>query len=896
MVWIAVWLLLTAGVLMALFAVDGEEPPGDALVLWRFPEAADRWLDYQIKRIEHPHVLRVETLGPDPQLFSPPIQVEGPVQVWIRARFQNGNEARVYWRELAPSLVETPFSADAEVLLDVQHDAVWRTMRALVLTDRKVVQLRFDPGHAPGWAEIAWIAVTPLPQAAAAAGTSALPQTVSIHRGGLTLTLAAANHQWTLEDRRSGLTWRSTPALSAILSSVQRRSGSRLELTFNDLSTGFRHTATMELVSSREVVFTLDGSGDGRLFGMKYPTFFSTDWTDGQLVFTNRSCGQLVDQDDPHYPQRSFGAAANLGLDMPWFGVCSRRSGDGAMLLLDTPTDAAIDLIADADRRWWPQVRWLGVRDGWGYPRVLRFLLTSDGYVGMAHTYRQRLLRAHGIKPLSRKIADKPAVAKLRGAAALWGAWINRRPADFAEQAAAHGIQSGLLYSYKGQCTPDEVERQKRLGFIVAEYGNLDDVLPRPQDHHHDDIERVAARDRNGRPMKGWLTFDGKLQYYRRSTAEMLSAFRRIFEPLHTQAGYDGRFMDVVSCIDLYEDWHPDRGFDRRKDLQYRRQLFEYINRLRVVLGGEHGKYWNADLLDYTEGALSASFWWQMPGGHLRKVASLDEVTDAYRRYGMNPATRIPLWDLVYHDSLVTTWYWGDGNGYFYDIAPEWTEARDAWTILHAQMPMLWIDFVNPGQTHCFGWDRHRSRMLRTIRETCHVQAALFGRTLRRHEFMSKDCTLQRNVFDGGWVVVNLSDRPQDYRVRGRMVRIAPWGHLVEAPGLRQQRILVDGQPLAVIEAPRWFSVETPVRRRVGAVVVCGLCALWPTEGGMGLLVESQQPVQIDGAALPWRVRGVLTLQRLDENGKATGAPLPVSRQFEIPPGDGICLWRLTKR
>ncbi len=896
MVCLPVLLLLMAVVAVVWLVANEEQPPGDAWLAWRFPADAAQWSDYQIKRMDHPQVLRVETLGADPQLFSPAMAIEGPLQVVIRARFQNGNEARLYWRELAPSLVETPFSADAEVLLDVEHDAEWRTLRALVLTDRKVVQLRFDPGHAPGWAEIAWIAVTPLPQAGAAAGGSALPQTMVLQRGGLTLTLATANHQWTLEDRRTGLTWRSAPALAAALRSVIRRGTSGLELAFDDLTTGYRHTVRVSLPSAREVEFTIDGAGDGRLFGMKYPMLFATAWSDGQLVFTNRSCGQLIDQTDSHYPQRSFGTAANLGLDMPWFGVYSRSTGEGAMLLLDTPTDAAIDLIADAERRWWPQVRWLGVRDGWGYPRTARLLLTSGGYAGQARTYRQRLERARGLKPLARKIAQKPAVAKLSGAAALWGAWMNRRPADFAEQAAAHGIQAGLLYSYKGQCTPEEVERQKQLGFIVAEYGNLDDVLPGPPDHHHDDIDRVAARDRSGKPMKGWLTFDGKLQYYRRSTAEMLSAFRRIFEPLHTRSGYDGRFMDVVSCIDLYEDWHPDRGFDRRRDMQYRRELFEHINTLRVVSGGEHGKYWNADLLDYTEGALSAAFWWQMPGGHLRKVAALEEVTDAYRRYGMNPATRIPLWDLVYHDSLATTWYWGDGNGYFYDIAPEWTEARDAWTILHAQMPMLWVDFVNPGQTHCFGWDRHRSRMLRTIRETCHVQAAFFGRALRTHEFLSEDRTLQRTRFDGGWVVVNLSERPQDYRVRGRSMRLAPWGHVVEGPGLRQQRILVNSQPLAVVQAPRWFSVETPVRRRVGPVDVCGLCALWPVESEVGIMVESRETVQIDLAALPWSVRGALKLQRMDENGRAAGDAKPVSRRLEIPPAEGIGLWRLTDR
>jgi hypothetical protein len=149
------------------------------------------------------------------------------------------------------------------------------------------------------------------------------------------------------------------------------------------------------------------------------------------------------------------------------------------------------------------------------------------------------------------------------------------------------------------------------------------------------------------------------------------------------------------------------------------------------------------------------SFAW--PAGHLIRPKSRSETYDGpyappgtwddYARDGIGPETRIPLWELVFHDCVVTTWYWGDASDYLRAFDPANQDRKDLFNVLYGTMAMIWAN--EPG-----GWNQDRERAIRTCKVTGAAFAAVAGAELVDHAFLTPDRQVQRTRFGNGVEIV----------------------------------------------------------------------------------------------------------------------------------------------
>jgi hypothetical protein len=133
---------------------------------------------------------------------------------------------------------------------------------------------------------------------------------------------------------------------------------------------------------------------------------------------------------------------------------------------------------------------------------------------------------------------------------------------------------------------------------------------------------------------------------------------------------YLGRFIDVTTAEGLYECYDDKHPLTRVQKRECGEKLLAYVRSQGLVVGGEHGIWWGVPHLDYIEGMMSGNrFGW--PAGHLIHPKNRQEKfsgpygTDTwenYDRWSMGHRYRAPLWELVFHDCVVSTWYWGDSN------------------------------------------------------------------------------------------------------------------------------------------------------------------------------------------------------------------------------------------
>ncbi|HSV72997.1 MAG TPA: glycoside hydrolase [Chthonomonadales bacterium] len=875
-------------------------PAPPAAVRWDFSGGTEGWsAGHQCRLRAEAGSLVVEALGADPFFHGPSIRVQGPAEVRMRARFRSAGQGRLYWTTLLPSLSSTAWSEDAALYYDLRHDGVWREITLPIDAEGVITQIRLDPGKAAGIAEYDWIEVRPVsdevPRADAGA-TAGLPAALEAQDGPLHVRFETRSRRFTVRDRRTGRRWTSAPDPGVGLLDGEALSKRGMRLRLLDRSSGLRFTGTVTVDGAAgSVRFAVKASASAHLTRLAWPPRLQEELAAGALVFTNRSSGQLIDQRDD-YPQSSFFCYGNLGLDMPWFGVIDRKRGDGMMLLIETPVDALVELRVDARGRRWPRVVWVGAKERFAYTRIVtaRFA-PRGGYVALARMYREHARRSGLLVTLAAKARQRPRVAWLKGAPILWGISFGEgRPesaARFGREAKAAGIRRAVVHA-NHKLPEEDIRLLTSLGFLSGEYDNYDDIREGPVGLTTDNVERVALRGRDGQPAKGWLALDGT-QFYRRASSMALETARAFVPGILKEHPFTCRLVDVSTTIDLMEDWTPERGYDRRGDMRHRLALLRYLASLGLVVGGEHGKAWNVPVLDYAEGRLSGSFWWEMPAGHLQVPKSREDLKPNFLRYGMDPSRRIPLWELVFHDCVVGTWYWGDASGYYTEVAPELNDRQDLFTMLHGGVPLMWLNHLS------YGWNRNRARLLQSYRATCLFHEAVAFEDMVSHEFLTSDRAVQRTRFaNGGVCTVNFGDTPRAVRDGARQVMLAPRGYLARAPGVEQWRILRAGRTVTWLSAPRYYSATTTAREKVGPFEVEGtVTAFQAGPRRWHVLLESAAPCRIDLKRLVGRAPSstprVLALN--DDGtprGPAEGAAASGST-VTLPGGAGLRLFAL---
>jgi hypothetical protein len=127
---------------------------GQRLVEWNFSAGDAGWGSFhQCVQTAQKGALSLTCQGEDPNLFSPRINVKGPIVVQLRMRAQTAGAGEIFW-----VTKESPqWSGGNSCQFALKHDGQWHDYQALIEAKETITQLRLDPGSAPGPIEIQWI-------------------------------------------------------------------------------------------------------------------------------------------------------------------------------------------------------------------------------------------------------------------------------------------------------------------------------------------------------------------------------------------------------------------------------------------------------------------------------------------------------------------------------------------------------------------------------------------------------------------------------------------------------------------------------------------------------------------------------------------------------------------
>jgi hypothetical protein len=457
---------------------------------------------------------------------------------------------------------------------------------------------------------------------------------------------------------------------------------------------------------------------------------------------------------------------------MSWWGFL--KGDAGMMVIVETPDDAAytFDHPAGGPTKMGPS--WRAQLGRFNYTRRLRMCwVPSGGYVALAKRYRRHVMDSGLFVSLKDKIAHNPAVANLIGSPVMGmrvlrnykqgGArWDAKNPQNnyalttFAQDAARlrdlkqqgwphlNVSLSGWLNQGYDRQTPDALPPAEAAGGWTGmklffdtckEVGYTCWVHDQYRDYYLDAPSwnpdfAVHEEDRNTPPLAfpgtrfkhdwkdGYIplmdNWDGGAQGYLNNSfmlGHVIKNFRAMFDHgIHPA----GSYQDVFGYIPPDEDFNPEHPNTRTDSMNARAAVMRWCKNNLGIVGTEDGSDWVIPYADYLTSRMNRS----------PSTGTDPDHEDAIQ---------VPLYELVYHDAVVTTYSAADPHGFLHASAPEWRQGQ-------------------PGT-------QDQVRRMADL----HKRVALLEMT--NHEFLDKDRRRERTTFaDGTTVTVDWSTKSIDVK------------------------------------------------------------------------------------------------------------------------------------
>ncbi|GGE64231.1 glycoside hydrolase [Priestia taiwanensis] len=276
---------------------------------------------------------------------------------------------------------------------------------------------------------------------------------------------------------------------------------------------------------------------------------------------------------------------------------------------------------------------------------------------------------------------------KLKDATTDLDTWAKKTTTDVMEDMYDSGITKawvGLSNWANGLMNPAMVEQANDQGYLIGPYdsyhsihekGNRDWNTASFEDKSL--YEEATIINKEGKYIHGFLGRGRKLN----PTLSLPSVQSRTGNILQNGILFNSWFIDCDATGEIYDDYSPHHPTTQEEDLQARLERMDYIAKERgMVIGSEGGndfassviafahgietpviKWADADMRKNKDSEYYVGGYWAPSGNTPDRYGKQVPIKSEYRNIYIDPAYSIPLYKLVYNDSVITThhWEWG---------------------------------------------------------------------------------------------------------------------------------------------------------------------------------------------------------------------------------------------
>ncbi len=305
---------------------------------------------------------------------------------------------------------------------------------------------------------------------------------------------------------------------------------------------------------------------------------------------------------------------------------------------------------------------------------------------------------------------------------------------------------------------PTAVQKAKALGYLIAPYDSYHSIHhpqePETWETAQFDLElyeQGAIVNADGRKNKGF-----KQKGYHLSPLVARPYVERRVNGIFSvmPSDFNSWFIDCDAYGELFDDYSPAHTATQFDDMQARLARMAWIrDTYQVVVGSEGGAAYAAATLHFAHGMMAPVIGWgdadmkekgspyyiggywppDAPAIHVKQVP----LKPLYFHLYFDPRFRLPLYQLVFHDSLVTTNHWGSGSLKF----KEAVETLRMLELLYNVPPLYHLNIAE--------FSKHKETIKKHYAFFSPLHREIGGQPMTDFEWLSQHRQVQRTEFAG---------------------------------------------------------------------------------------------------------------------------------------------------
>lgn len=353
--------------------------------------------------------------------------------------------------------------------------------------------------------------------------------------------------------------------------------------------------------------------------------------------------------------------------------------------------------------------------------------------------------------------------------------WMNSDTVDLLADMKAAGIEKawiGLNSWEQAYAKPELVEMAAKEGYLIASYDSYHSIhAPGAEQWNTAQFEDTALYEdatvlnQNGEKAAGFQNVGRKLN----PTLSMPAVQQRLEKIMGTGLPFNSWFIDCDATGEIYDDYSPSHKTTQQQDLTARLERMAYArDEYGLVIGSEGGNDFAASTIAFAHGIELPTFSWmdadmksnkESPyyiggyynptGGVAAHFAKQIPVKEEFYPIFLDPRYDLPLFKLVYNDSVITGYHW-DWSTFKIEGAVQDRMIRE---VLYNTPPLYHLDRDE--------WETYKDDLAAHNRVWASFSAQAIQQEMTGFSYLNEDGSVQRTEYGEGLsAVANFGDAP----------------------------------------------------------------------------------------------------------------------------------------
>ncbi|KAH0786104.1 Carbohydrate binding domain-containing protein [Histomonas meleagridis] len=445
-------------------------------------------------------------------------------------------------------------------------------------------------------------------------------------------------------------------------------------------------------------------------------------------------------------------------LSMPFIGLTDDKSS--MIILYDTPYDGESRTSTYSLTNTYSLWHYFSLVKGkFSYKRQIRYIFIQGNHVQIAKRYREVAKSKGLLKTFKEKVKENPNIDKLIGSVNVWltGYWdLSLKNKDIYHEMQSLGIQKILSSS----TIDNEVNwiNENMKDIITSRYDNYQDQYDPEwlEKGYVSDLGHSLPGaypndlliDENGDYKSSWTTTNLSNPNQQIPLPVLCDkqaipyAKQRLNEEKTNDVNYQCRFIDTTMATEYRECYHANHLMTKIESKDARVELLKYFHdEEKIIIGTEDGRDVAIPYCDYFEGILTPVRF-RPPLNQLWE--HYDQALDYILENTVNENVRIPLFELVYHDCVISYWHWNDHNS---KVTSIW-DKKNLFNVLYGLPSMFVLD-------QSF-WNNNKNKFVETYNMTFKGAYESGYHEMTDHVYLTEDMKVQQTKFENGLnIIVN---------------------------------------------------------------------------------------------------------------------------------------------